>query len=118
VGLRAWRADATIDSLSGRVVVDDASGALVRCDISAKFTAKTEAGAVQGAVDVHTVLTDVASVPTIDRPAAEDLAMRQRTLPEQRELLRGLGQTRAAAEIPRKVGNVGGTGKGEKGGGK
>ena len=27
--------------------------------------------------------------------------MRQRTLPEQRELLRGLGQTRAAAEPPR-----------------
>ena len=27
--------------------------------------------------------------------------MRQRTLPEQRELLRGLGQARAAAEPPR-----------------
>jgi hypothetical protein len=50
--------------------------------------------------------------------------MRQRTLPEQRELLRGLGQTRAAAEPPRKMGagNVGagkvGGGQGEKGGGK
>ena len=121
VGLRAWRADATIESLSGRVVVDDASGALVRCDISAKFTAKPESGAVQGAIDVHTVLTDVASVATIEKPAAEDLVMRQRTLPEQRELLRGLGQTRAAAEVPRKVGSgagrVGG-GPGEKGGGK
>jgi len=121
VGLRAWRADATIESLSGRVVVDDASGALVRCDISAKFTAKPESGAVQGAIDVHTVLTDVASVPTIDKPAAEDLVMRQRTLPEQRELLRGLGQTRAAAEPPRKVGSgagrVGG-GPGKKGGAK
>ena len=119
VGLREWRADATIESLSGRVVVDDASGALVRCDISAKFTAKVASGTVQGAIDVHTVLTDVANVPTIDKPAAEDLVMRQRTLPEQRELLRGLGQTRAAAEIPRKVGvgNVGG-GKDEKGGGK
>ena len=30
--------------------------------------------------------------------------MRQRTLPEQRELLRGLGQTRAAAEPPRAIG--------------
>ena len=122
VGLREWRADATIESLSGRVVVDDASGALVRCDISAKFTAKVASGTVQGAIDVHTVLTDVASVPTIDKPAAEDLVMRQRTLPEQRELLRGLGQTRAAAEPPRKMGNVGagkaGGGKGEKGGGK
>ena len=104
VGLRAWRAGAAIESLSGRVVVDDASGALVRCDLSAKFTAKPESGAVQGAVDVHTVLTEVAGVATIEKPAAEDLVMRQRTLPEQRELLRGLGQTRAAAEIPRATG--------------
>jgi hypothetical protein len=104
VGLRAWRADATIESLTGRVVVDDGSGALLRCDLSAKFTAKPESGAVQGSVDVNTVLTEVANVPTIEKPAAEDLVMRQRTLPEQRELLRGLGQTRAAAEIPRATG--------------
>jgi len=57
--------------------------------------------ALQGTVEVHTVLTEVASTPAIEKPAAEDLAMRQRTLPEQRELLRGLGQARAAAEPPR-----------------
>lgn len=107
VGLRAWRAAATIESLSGRVVVDDASGALVRCELAAKFAAQAEGGAVQGTADVRTVLTDVATVAAIEKPAAEDLVLRQRTLPEQRELLRGLGQARAAAEPPRVVGRPG-----------
>ena len=99
-GLRKWRNKASIDALSGRVVVDDATGALVRSDLTAKF-ATAEPKPVQGTVEVHTVLTEVASTPAIEKPAAEDLAMRQRTLPEQRELLRGLGQARAAAEPPR-----------------
>jgi hypothetical protein len=100
-GLRKWRSKASFDALSGRVVVDDATGALVRCDLTAKFATEGEPKPVQGTVDVHTVLTDVASTPAIEKPAAEDLSMRQRTLPEQRELLRGLGQARAAAEPPR-----------------
>jgi hypothetical protein len=100
-GLRKWRSKASIDALSGRVVVDDATGALVRCDLTAKFATDGEPKPVQGTVEVHTVLTDVASTPAIEKPVTEDLAMRQRTLPEQRELLRGLGQARAAAEPPR-----------------
>jgi len=107
-GLRKWRNNASIDAVAGRIVVDDATGALVRCDLTAKF-ATTEGGQagqagekpVQGNVEVHTVLSDVASTQPIEKPAAEDLAMRQRTLPEQRELLRGLGQARPAAEPPR-----------------
>jgi hypothetical protein len=99
-GLRKWRNNASIDALTGRVVVDDATGALVRCDLTAKF-ATAEPKPVAGTVEVHTVLTDIASTPAIEKPAAEDLAIRQRTLPEQRELLRGLGQARAAAEPPR-----------------
>jgi hypothetical protein len=99
-GLRKWRNKTSIDSLQGRVLVDDATGALVRCDLTSKFTT-AEPKPVEGVVDVHTVLTDVGSVAAIEKPAAEDLAMRQRTLPEQRELLRGIGQTRAPAEPPR-----------------
>ena len=82
-------------------VVDDATGALVRCDLTAKFATQGEPKPVEGIVEVHTVLTEIAAVAPIERPAAEDLAMRQRTLPEQRELLRGLGQARPAAEPPR-----------------
>jgi hypothetical protein len=98
--LRKWRNSATISGLQGRVVIDDATGALLRCDLTAKF-ATAEPKPVEGTVDVHTVLTEVASTPAIERPPAEDLAMRQRTLPEQKELLRGLGQARPAAEPPR-----------------
>jgi hypothetical protein len=100
-GLRKWRNNATIDALQGRVVVDDASGALVRCDLTAKFTTPGDPKPVEGTVDVHTMLSGVASTPPIERPPAEDLAMRQRTLPEQKELLRGLGQVRPVAEPPR-----------------
>jgi hypothetical protein len=99
-GLRKWRNTASIDSLQGRIVVDDATGALVRCDLTAKF-ASAEPKPVVGTVDVHTMLTDIATTAPIEKPPAEDLAMRQRTLPEQRELLRGLGQVRVAAEPPR-----------------
>jgi hypothetical protein len=99
-GLRKWRNTTSIDSLSGRVLVDDATGALLRCDLTAKF-ATQEPKPVSGIVEVHTVLSEVAAVAPIERPAAEDLAMRQRTLPEQRELLRGLGQVRPVVEPPR-----------------
>jgi len=97
-GLRKWRDKASIDAVSGRVLVDDATGALVRCDLRAKFATAGDPKPVEGAVDVHTLLTDVAATAPIEKPAAEDLAMRQRTLPEQKELLRGLGQTRPVAE--------------------
>jgi hypothetical protein len=103
-GLRKWRNKASIDSLSGRVVVDDASGALLRCDLTAKFATAEEPKPVTGTVEVHTLLTDIAAVAPIEKPPAEDLAMRQRTLPEQRELLRGLGQVRPAAEPARPAG--------------
>jgi hypothetical protein len=101
-GLQKWRNNAAIEALGGRIVVDDATGALMRCDLTAKFaTTEGDQKPVQGTVEVHSVLSDVASTPAIEKPAAEDLAMRQRTLPEQRELLRGLGQARPAAEPPR-----------------
>jgi hypothetical protein len=103
-GLRKWRNKASIDALSGRIVVDDATGALVRCDLTARFATAEEPKPVTGTVEVHTVLTDVASTPPIEKPPTEDLAMRQRTQPEQRELLRGLGQVRPAAEPARPAG--------------
>jgi hypothetical protein len=100
-GLRKWRNKASIDDLQGRVLVDDATGALDRCDLTAKFSTAGDPKPVEGTVEVHTVLTEVAATAPIERPAADDLAMRQRTLPEQKELLRGLGQARPAAEPPR-----------------
>ena len=68
----------------------------------AKFaTTEGDQKPVQGTVEVHSLLTRGREHAGDREAGAEDLAMRQRTLPEQRELLRGLGQTRAAAEPPR-----------------
>ena len=47
-GLRKWRNAASIDALSGRVVVDDATGALVRCDLTAKFATAGDPKPVRG----------------------------------------------------------------------
>jgi hypothetical protein len=89
-GLRAWRGSASITALSGDLVIDDATGALMKADIVATFAAEQEGQALKGVVETHTVLTEVATTPPIERPPAEDLALRQRIVPEQRDLLKGL----------------------------
>jgi hypothetical protein len=91
-GLRAWRGAAVIDTLSGRAVVDDASGALLGFDLTAAFQAKGESGPEQGTVEVHAAVSEGGATPAIERPAAEELSLRQRTVPEARELLQGLAQ--------------------------
>jgi hypothetical protein len=102
-GLRAWRADAVVSTLAGRALVDDATGALVKIDLTATFTAKRDGRALQGALEVHGALDAVASTPAIARPASEDLAMRQRIVPEQRDLLAGLPSVRLPPAAPQKA---------------
>ena len=86
-GLRAWRATAAVGGLTGELVIDDATGALMKVDISGTFDAEQEGKRIQGSVEAHGFLTEVAITPPIERPPAEDLALRQRIVPEQRELL-------------------------------
>jgi len=92
-GLRGWRAAAEVTSITGRAVVDNATGALMAIDLTVAFQTKGEAGDEQGRIEVHTALSDVASTPPIARPPAEELVLRQRTVPEAKELLRGLADT-------------------------
>ena len=102
-GLRAWRGNATVETLSGRLVVDDATGALLAADLTATFQARGDAGPEEGAVEVHASLADVATTAAIERPAAEELTLRQRTVPEAHALLRGLGEPENRAH-PRHTG--------------
>jgi hypothetical protein len=104
-GLRAWRASATFDEVSGRVAIDDASGAVVKADLVARFSAKAEGGPITGGAEVHALLTDVAATPAIERPPSEELASRQRIVPEQRELLHGIAEARVAPEPAREPGH-------------
>jgi hypothetical protein len=89
-GLRAWRGAAAIETLSGRAEIDDATGALLRFDLTATFQAQGESGPEEGTVEVHAAVSDMGATPAIERPAADELSLRQRTVPEARELLRGL----------------------------
>ena len=91
-GLRAWRGNATIEALSGRLIVDDATGALLATDLTTTFQARGDAGPEQGTVEVHASLAEVGSTAAIERPAAEELTLRQRTVPEAHALLRGLAE--------------------------
>jgi hypothetical protein len=101
-GLRAWRGDVVVDTLAGRALVDDATGALREIELSATFTTKRDGHDLKGAVDVRGALTDVAGTATVAAPPAEDLALRQRLVPEQRELLGGLPSTRTPPPAPPK----------------
>ena len=102
-GLRAWRGTATIETLSGHLAVDDATGALLAADLSATFQARGDAGPEQGAIEVHASLADVAATAAIERPPADELSLRQRTVPEAHALLRGLAEPerRAPPSAPR-----------------
>jgi hypothetical protein len=102
-GLRAWRADAVVDRLSGRAVVDDATGALRDFELSAAFRAKRDGQELKGSVDVRGTLSDVGATAAVTAPPAEDLALRQRIVPEQRELLGGLPSTKLPPPPPPKA---------------
>jgi hypothetical protein len=102
-GLRAWRADVVVDQLSGRAVVDDATGALRDFELVAAFTAKREGKTLKGSIEVHGALADVGATAAVVAPAAEELALRQRIVPEQRELLGGLPSTRVPPPAPPKA---------------
>jgi hypothetical protein len=104
-GLRAWRADVVVDALSGRALVD-AKGALEEIELAATFTTKRDGHDLKGAIAVKGALSDGGTTALITAPEAEDLALRQRIMPEQRELLGGLPSTRLPPPAPPKAAKV------------
>jgi hypothetical protein len=52
---------------------------------------------------VHGALADLGATAAVVAPPAEDLALRQRIVPEQRELLGGLPSTRLPPAAPPKA---------------
>jgi hypothetical protein len=101
-GIQHWRSNAAVLELNGQMTVDNASSALLKSDFVVVFAAqRTPEGhfndrasapgeAVVGTVDVQTVIDDIGVTGTIQMPPAEDLSLRQRIVPEQKELLGGL----------------------------
>jgi hypothetical protein len=112
-GLREWRGTVAVDQLDGRMSVDQATGALIKAELTVGFTGKRPAGPRQapspgrpaadsadvplrGRIEVRAEIDQAASTPPIVRPAAEELSLRQRIVPEQKELLDGL----VARDVP------------------
>jgi hypothetical protein len=101
-GLRAWRAGVVVDQLSGRAVVDDATGALRELELTAAFTTHRDGKDLKGSIEVRGAVSDLGATAAVVAPAAEDLALRQRIVPEQKELLGGLPSTRLPPPPPPK----------------
>jgi hypothetical protein len=98
-GIRHWRSGASVLELNGQMTVDAASSALLKSDFVVVFAAqRTSEGrvdpradsageAVVGTVDVQTSIDEIGTTAAIQRPPAEELSLRQRIIPEQKELL-------------------------------
>jgi hypothetical protein len=60
--------------------------------LKSAFQARGDTGPEQGTIELHASVAEVASTAAIERPAAEELSLRQRTVPEAHALLRGLAE--------------------------
>jgi hypothetical protein len=110
-GMKEWRNTATVLELTGRMTVDAASGALLKSDLVVVFAAHRPSDAeesptappsepepIVGTVESQTTLEQAGKTAPIERPVAEDLAVRQRLVPEQKDLLSGLSAPRGAGQ--------------------
>lgn len=103
---RAWRKTVTpaliagtgvAGKLEGNVVVDSATGVPLLAEIRGSYTMRRGAAGtpMHGAVNVRTSIEEIGQSPKIAAPEAEDLAPRQRTVPDEKLLLGGLPRTAA-----------------------
>ncbi|HEY8924376.1 MAG TPA: hypothetical protein VIU64_08340 [Polyangia bacterium] len=98
---RAWRRTVTpapiegtnvASKLDGTIAVDVATGVPLLAELRASYTMRRGAAGtpMHGAVDVRTSIEEIGQSPEIAEPEAEDLAPRQRTVPDEKALLGGL----------------------------
>lgn len=99
---QAWRKTVVADKVEGVVMIDEQLGIPLLAEIHASYTmrrpatAESPAGAngeappMHGAVDARVSVEEIGTSPAIAEPEADDLAPRQRTVPDERALLGGL----------------------------
>jgi hypothetical protein len=103
-GMRHWRTGASVLELNGEMAVDAATNALLKADFVVVFAAQrvSEAGAdhpnepIVGTIDVQATIDGIGAIAAIEKPIDEELSLRQRLVPEQRELLGGLSAAAGA----------------------
>jgi hypothetical protein len=107
---QAWRRTLVPGSIEGTIAIDQATGLPLQAELRAKYTMRrapatsgNAAGGkasapvdtaasipMWGTVEVKTTFEEIGASPPIARPEAEDLPLRQRTVPEEKALLGGL----------------------------
>lgn len=105
-GMRHWRTSASVLELNGDMAVDAATSALLKSDFVVVFAAQRPSESVNdppnepvvGTVDVQTTIDGIGTTPPIAKPVDEELSLRQRIVPEQKELLGGLSAAAAGKE--------------------
>lgn len=110
---RAWRRSLVAGFVDGTVAIDEATRMPLTVELRARYSMRraanagagggdTRAGgtagtiAMTGALEIKASVEEIGSSPPIARPEAEDLALRQRTVPEEKALLGGLPRSAPA----------------------
>jgi hypothetical protein len=94
--LRKWRETIALQSLSGEVRLEKATGLLSSARIDARFTLRRDGLPLSGQVRVDATVLDRGREKPISPPPAEELPVRQRTILEERALLGRPGTEGAA----------------------
>jgi hypothetical protein len=93
-GLRTWRASSAPETAEGEVTFRPlktprgTETVLVSARLKTRFTATERGVPITAAIDSEFRVTDVGSTPRVSMPEAEDLRVSQRTILEERELLK------------------------------
>lgn len=95
---QAWRKTLTVEKVTGTVMIDEQLGIPLLAEINGAYTMRrAEQGEGQGdgtpmrgAVGARVSIEAIGTSPAIAEPEADDLASRQRTVPDERALLGGL----------------------------
>jgi len=90
---QAWRKTVVPEHVEGIIKIDEQLGVPLLAEVHGKYTMRRGVGEgtpMHGAVDARTSIEEIGSSPAIAEPEADDLAPRQRTVPDERALLGGL----------------------------
>lgn len=97
---QAWRKTLVADKVQGTIMIDEQLGIPLLAEIHGAYTMRRAAAAdgkepgegtpMHGAVDARISIEEIGRSPAIAEPEAEDLAPRQRTVPDERAMLGGL----------------------------
>jgi len=111
---RAWRRTLVANLVEGTIVIDEATHLPLQVEFRARYTMRraggaggasgakdgsnaTEAGVpMAGLIKVKASIEEIGTSPPIARAEAEDLPLRQRTVPEEKALLGGLPRSAPA----------------------